>query len=261
MLKFSPANVKIQSLSKVPSLAPFLEGKKKVYSFDLLSGWSCPYAQDCLSKVYDFDGKRTLKDGPHTQFRCFSASQEVVYTNVYKLRKANYDTLRAMSHDADMFHAINDVLPKNAGIVRIHVGGDFFNQAYMMAWLRMAWKNPNVLFYAYTKSLKFWANLREHIETTPNFILTASRGGRLDHMIDTEKFRSVKVVYYEDEAAQSNLEIDHDDSHAADPSKKDKDFALLIHGVQPAGSRASLAIKQLKAKGVKFSYSRKEETK
>jgi hypothetical protein len=69
------------------------------------------------------------------------------------------------------------------------------------------------------------------------------------------------VVYYEDEAAQSNLEIDHDDSHAADPSKKNNDFALLIHGVQPAGSRASLAIKQLKASGVKFSYSRNEETK
>jgi hypothetical protein len=54
-----------------------------------------------------------------------------------------------------------------------------------------------------------------------------------------------------------NLEIDHDDSHAADPSKKNNDFALLIHGVQPAKSRAALAIKQLKADNVKFAYSRK----
>jgi hypothetical protein len=259
MLKFSAANAKIESLSKVPSLARYLEGKKKVYSFDLLSGWSCPYAKDCLSKVYNLDGKRSLKDGPYTEFRCFSASQEVVYTNVYNLRKSNYDTLRAMDDSVEMCYAIHDVLPKNAGIVRIHVGGDFFNQNYMMAWLRLAWKKPNILFYAYTKSLKFWANLREFIDTTPNFILTASRGGRLDHMIESEGFRSVKVVYSEQEAYNLNLEIDHDDSHAADPSKQDKDFALLIHGVQPAGSMASQAIKVLKKEGVKFAYNRKEK--
>ena len=259
MLKFSAANAKIESLSKVPSLARYLEGKKKVYSFDLLSGWSCPYAKDCLSKVYNLDGKRSLKDGPHTEFRCFSASQEVVYTNVYNLRKVNYDTLRAMSHDADMYNAIKEVMPKNAGVIRIHVGGDFFNEKYMLAWLRMAWAYPNVLFYAYTKSLKFWAELRDYIETTQNFILTASRGGRRDHMIESESFRSDKVVYSEQESYNLNLEIDHDDSHAADPSKQDKDFALLIHGVQPAGSMASQAIKVLKKEGVKFAYNRKEK--
>jgi hypothetical protein len=259
MLKFSSANTKIKSLSSVPSLAQYLEGKKKVYSFDLLSGWSCPYAQDCLSKVYNLDGKRTLRDGPLTQFRCFSASQEVVYTNVYNLRKANYDTLRAMSHDADMYNAIKEVMPKNAGVIRIHVGGDFFNEKYMLAWLRMAWAYPNVLFYAYTKSLKFWAKLRGFIDETPNMVLTASRGGRLDSMIESEGFRSVRVVYSELEANLLNLEIDHTDSHAADPYKKNDDFALLIHGVQPAGSMASQAIKTLKKEGVKFSYGKNSE--
>jgi hypothetical protein len=257
MLKFSPANVKIKSLSKVSALEKYLEFKKRIYSFDLLSGWSCPYAQDCLSKVHNIDGKRSLKDGPKTQFRCFSASQEVVYTNVYNLREKNYNTLRAMSHDVDMYYAIKDVMPKNAGVIRIHVGGDFFNEKYMMAWLRMAWAYPNVLFYAYTKSLKFWVNLRGFIEETPNLVLTASYGGRLDHMIEPEGFRSAKVVYSESEAKELGLEIDHDDSHAADPSKKDNDFALLIHGVQPAGSEASQAIKILKAEGVKFAYNRK----
>ena len=77
MAKWSKANAKIEALQTVESLKQYLEGKK-VYSFDLLSGFSCPFAKDCLSKATeDSEGKRTIKDGPHTKFRCFSASQEV----------------------------------------------------------------------------------------------------------------------------------------------------------------------------------------
>ena len=62
MLKFSKANAKIEALSKVPELAKYLEGKRKVYSFDLLSGYSCPFAEQCLSKAtVQLDGKRKLK--------------------------------------------------------------------------------------------------------------------------------------------------------------------------------------------------------
>ena len=73
-------------------------------------------------------------------------------------------------------------------------------------------------------------------------------------MIDEFNLRSAKVVFSEAEAAELELEIDHDDSHAAKPSLRDQDFALLIHGTQPAGSEASTALKKLKGKG---SYSRK----
>ena len=52
----------------------------------------------------------------------------------------------------------------------------------------------------------------------------------------------------------AGLEIDHDDSHAADPTKCNQDFALLIHGTQPAGTEAATALRELKGKG---SYSRK----
>lgn len=254
MLKFSAANAKIESLANVDSIKPFLDGKRKVYSFDLLSGWSCPYANDCLSKVYSENGKRTLKDGPNTQFRCFSASQEVVYTNVYNLRKQNYDTLRVIKHDADMFDAINSVMPKNAGVIRIHVGGDFFNDKYLFAWLRMAWKHPDKLFYAYTKSIPFWVKHRGWIETASNFVLTASYGGRYDNLIESEGLRNVKVIYHPSEA--NGLPIDHTDECAADPSLKNQNFALLIHGQQPAKSKASEAIKILKQENVKFSYSK-----
>ena len=77
MVKFSKANAKIEALKQVESLQKYLEGKK-VYSFDLLSGFSCPFAKECLSKaVENREGKRTIKEGPDTEFRCFSACQEV----------------------------------------------------------------------------------------------------------------------------------------------------------------------------------------
>jgi len=45
------------------------------------------------------------------------------------------------------------------------------------------------------------------------------------------------------EAKQKGLEIDHDDTHAA---YGEKDFALLIHGQQPTGSKAAAAVRALK---------------
>lgn len=252
MLKFSAANVKIEKLKSVPGVAPFLANKRKVYSFDLLSGWSCPFAKDCLSKVRDVEGKLKLIDGPHTQFRCFSASQEVIYRNAYNLRSGNFNGLRGKSL-GDMIDLIATAMPRNLGVCRIHVAGDFFSPVYYAAWVEIANRNPDRLFYAYTKSLPYWRDY----PPPANLVLTASKGGRCDNLIQECGFRYSQVVYSESEAVELGLEIDHDDSHAADPTKRGDSFALLIHGVQPAGSEASKAIKELKKGGVKFSYSRK----
>lgn len=254
MIRFSPANVKIQALSQVDAIKPFLANKRKVYSFDLLSGYSCPFARECFSKAVVTDGKKSIKDGPHTQFRCFSASQEVVFNGVYNMRKANFDGLRGLN-SSDMLRALELALPKNAGVIRIHVAGDFFNQEYFDAWLVLATLRPDVLFYAYTKSLPYWIHRLDSIPA--NFVLTASRGGRMDELIDMYNLRSVKVVFSEAEAG--SLEIDHTDEHAANPDARDNDFALLIHGVQPKGSKASDAIKVMKVNGVQFSYSKQKE--
>jgi hypothetical protein len=215
-------------------------------------------AVNCLSRVYDIDGKRTLKDGKFTEFRCFSASQEVQYPNTYNSRKHNYDLLRACKSSGDMVNLLHASMPQNLGICRIHVGGDFFNRLYMLAWASLAELNPDRLFYAYTKSLPYWIKFRDYFNSLPNFILTASYGGRHDSLIQSEGLRSAIVVYSESQADSLGLEIDHDDSHAADPSKQNDSFALLIHGTQPAGTEAASALQELRKNKVKHSYSRKK---
>lgn len=247
MLKFSPANAKIKELKKVKSLAKFLKNRRKVYSFDLLSGWSCPAAKNCLSKVIIVDGKRKIKDGPDTTFRCFSASQEVLFPAVYNLRKHNFDVLRRCNNFSGKKNLILSAIPKNAGIIRIHVGGDFFNRDYFHSWAEVAKNRPDILFYAYTKSLNFWNDCREFFDGIDNFVLTASWGGKFDHLIVPNKFRSAKVIHSVDDA--NGLAIDHDDSHAADPDEKSNDFVLLIHGSQPKGSDAGKAVRALNGIG------------
>ena len=258
MLKFSKANSKTQALKEVADLQRYFRkrGRKtsKVYSMDLLSGYSCPAAEKCLSRAVVLpNGKRAIRDGKKTEFRCFSASQEAQYSGTYNLRKHNFDLLRGLTID-EMIELIDDSLPDDAGVVRIHVAGDFFNRDYMLAWYYVASLNPSTLFYAYTKSLRFWVGAITELPILENFVLTASYGGRYDYMIDQFHLRSAKVVFSEAEANKLGLEIDHDDSHAANPAWRKTDFALLIHGTQPAGSEAATALKELKGKG---SYSRK----
>jgi hypothetical protein len=256
MVKFSKANAKIEALKQVKSLEKYLEGKK-VYSFDLLSGFSCPFAKECLSKaVENSEGKRTIKDGPDTEFRCFSASQEVQYTNLYNLRKNNFDSLRKLN-TIELVKEILEAMPKDLGVCRIHVAGDFFNEKYFLAWLTIAKMFPQKLFYAYTKSITYWLHNQSLVSSLPNFILTASYGGKADPLIEANNLRASKVVFSEQEAEDLGLDIDHDDSHAADPELKNQDFALLIHGTQPKDTEASKALQLLRKNKVKHSYSRK----
>lgn len=256
-VKFSPANSKLKNLYGVESLKKWTIGKK-IYSFDMLSGHGCPFANECLSKAVEVDGKRKIQDGPNTIYRCFSASQEVLYSNVYNLRKNNFDAMRSIATNVNlsndekidtMSSELQSSTPKKTGIVRIHVGSDFFNPLYFRAWLRVAQVRPDVLFYAYTKSLKYWIENRAEVDRTENFVLTASRGGRLDNLIDKAGLRSSVVVYSVAQAEKLGLEIDHDDSHAADPTKRNQNFALLIHGSQPPGSEAGKAVRALNGLG------------
>lgn len=253
-LKFSHANAKTVGLLEVPAISNFLV-KRKVYSLDLLSGYTCPMAKDCLSKaVVQADGSRRIQDGPHTKFRCFSASQEVQYKNTFAARKYNFDLIRHAGTVARIASAIERSMPRNLGVCRIHVAGDFFNQRYFDAWLAVAKNNPDRLFYAYTKNLPCWIRRRSQVDNLDNFVLTASYGGKKDDIIGRYNLRFAQVVYSVDEAIDLKLPIDHDDSHAANPSTQTNSFALLIHGTQPKGSEASVALKALKGAG---SYSRK----
>lgn len=242
-LVFGRGNAKLDHLEK--------KYKTRVYTFSVQSGVTCPYAKDCKSTaVRGSDGRVKIVDGPDTVFRCFSASQEALFPSVLKSRENNGDIIALAAVDIPAAAAmISQSIPKKTGIVRIHVGGDFKTKAYFCAWLKVAADNPTILFYAYTKSLPFWVWAEAEGIIPENMILTASYGGHRDDLIPKHNLRFAKVVGSVAEARRLKLPIDHDDSHAANPKRANKSFALLIHGAQPAGSQAGKDVRKLNGKG------------
>ena len=134
---------------------------------------------------------------------------------------------------------ICESLPKKFDVMRVHVGGDYFSAEYLKAWIEVAKRNPNKVFYSYSKSL----HLFKQFALPSNLVLTASRGGKYDELIDLHAWKEAVVVYSEKEAADKGLEIAHDDEHAAFGAAN---FALLIPGTQPKGRAAADALKEVK---------------
>lgn len=215
---------------------------KAIGIFSLPAGWTCPCAKDCLSKANKDTG--AVKDGPHTKFRCFAASAEVVFRPVREKRWYNLDLLKSVKTIDGMANLINESLPEQT-YIRIHDSGDFFNEDYFIAWLNVALHNPTKIFYGYTKTLSYLVKYKKLIPS--NFRFSASKGGKQDDLIKKHNLVYAEVVYSVKEAEEKGLEIDHDDSHAIDSKKS---FALLLHGTQPAKSKASVALQKLKAQGI-----------
>lgn len=234
MLKFSVGNGKLA---------------KDTAIFNLPAGHTCPGAQDCLARADKMTGK--IIGGKQSTHRCFSASMEALRPNVRESRWHNLETVKKLLKTQwQMAESIAGILTSrkyhSVKYLRIHESGDFFSSQYLAEWIRAAELCPNIVFYAYTKS----AHLFVDLEIPENFVVTYSIGGKHDDKIP-ECARTARVVFSEEEAARLGLPIDHDDTIARDPNSGP--FALLIHGVQPAGTLAAQSVAELRRRG-EFGY-------
>ena len=216
---------------------------KTIATFSIPAGHTCPFAKECMSKANEITGK--VIDGKHCKYRCFAASEERLFPNVRKARWRNYRLLTSCKSIAEMGDLIQKSLPKDISIVRIHASGDFYSERYFLAWLNVAYNNPKIKFYGYTKGTPFMVKYKKVIPL--NFHLTASKGGTCDSLIPKNKLKFAEVVFSVKEASDKNLELDHDDGLAIYGTKS---FALLLHGNQPAQTPAAKALQVLKSQGI-----------
>jgi len=86
---------------------------------------------------------------PYCRKICYARKAERLYPNVIPYRFEMY----RLSRRSDFVDIINDELRSTPiETVRIHESGDFYSQEYVNKWIQIAYDNPAVIFYAYTKS-------------------------------------------------------------------------------------------------------------
>ena len=223
---FTDGNTKLRQVAEYYGIP-----KTHVVTFNLPSGWTCPGALDCKTKVTR-EGELTQ----HGEIRCYMASMENFYTAKRNQVWRNFDAIfagRAEARGNWIISRLDKEFPR-AEICRIHSGGDFFNQTYFNAWMYVAEEKPNIRFYAYTKSLTFWLHYLQRRSNSfksfpPNVKMIASKGGRYDKLIDKYKWRSVEIVTkphktlktYQDDFMTEIEVLEGNDS-----------FAIMLHGTQ-----------------------------
>ena len=227
---------------------------KGIWHFSLPSGWTCPGAMNCRTKVDKQTGKIVDQQTPDENgdtFRCYAAMDEARYPTVNKARWHNFNLLKAIKSTQEKIDLIVNSIKQTGlirgGTLRVHIGGDYYNQSYFNAWMGAARFFPDVVFYSYTKSIHLLQRyLGDKGKLPSNFVFTCSRGGLFDHLIPSTNTKSARVFFSKEEAEALGLDIDHTDDFAISGSD---DFALVLHGSQPAKSKASKALSELKKNG------------
>jgi hypothetical protein len=192
-----------------------------VFEWNLPTGTTCPFALECKVVVDRHTGKFDVNKG---LYRCYAASPER-FPAVRAHRWANFEEVKA---------GIAPIIPAAAKAIRIHAAGDFFNQAYFDMWLRLAERHPDIEMWAYTKSIPYWVARLGTIP--PNLILTASYGGRHDHLIEQYGLKHVRV-YPTLADVPPGVPIDTNDDCARKPGLN---FALLDNMKQGKNVQKSL---------------------
>ena len=160
-------NAKMKKTSK--------ENKAKIFNFSIPAyktkegKITCPFAKECVKYCYAQKGNYTR----------FPVVQELMEEK-YKISKTN--TFIPLMNE--------EIRKKKATHIRIHDSGDFYSPQYLNKWVDIAKQNTNVIFYAYTKSIKFFVN---GLLLPKNMKVIFSEGSKTDNLINVNKHRHARI--------------------------------------------------------------------
>jgi hypothetical protein len=180
-----------------------------IISFDLPQGHTCPFAGDCLKFCY---AKRGNYGYPQVKNKyAFNYKESLLDSFV---SKAN-ESLQAVGW---------------AKFVRIHSSGDFYNKKYILKWIEIINLNPNIVFYAYTKSIILFKDI-----TLPsNFVLIQSEGTKKDSIYLNYDKPFARIFYDRNELADAIasgkwIDASKEDLNAIKGALTGKNVALFKH--------------------------------
>ena len=141
--------------------------------------------------------------------------------NVLKAHQNNYVGILEALDNGEELELPTKV--KDGDVFRLHVAGDFFDSAYVYAWMRLMINNPNIQFFAYTRSgrmAEMVAPLHELAEL-PNMtlLLSVDRDTGYPNADDWNGFRTAFMM------------VDDDDAYLVEPDThvvfRDNRYAIL----------------------------------
>jgi len=164
---------------------------------------TCPFAGGCQKFCY-------AQKGNYTRFPIVQELME----KKYELTKKN--TFIPLMNE--------EIKKKKATHIRIHDSGDFYSPAYLQKWVDIATQNTNVIFYAYTKSIKFFI---DGLKLPKNLKVIFSEGSKTDNLINVNKHRHARI-FKNKELLQASGYIDasNNDLKAITSNKK---VGLVYH--------------------------------
>tara|TARA_R100000935_G_C2830945_1_gene165045 strand:+ start:1453 stop:2055 length:603 start_codon:yes stop_codon:yes gene_type:complete len=194
-------NAKMKKTSK--------ENKAKILNFSIpayktKSGKStCPFAGGCQAYCYAQKGNYTR----------FPIVQELMEKKYLLSKQDNFPFL------------INtEIQKKKPTHVRIHDSGDFYSPLYLQKWVDIANDNKEVIFYAYTKSIKFFV---EGFTVPTNLKIIFSEGSKTDNLINVNKHRHARIFKTSEElTAAGYIDASSNDLQAITDNKK---VGLIFH--------------------------------
>ena len=128
----------------------------------------CPFAKDCIKY-------------------CYAQKGNYKYPSVIKGLNNRYE----LSKTADFVPKMNaTIILERPTHVRIHDSGDFYSIAYLNKWITIANDNKEVIFYAYTKSIKFFI---DGLKLPKNLKIIFSEGSKTDNLINVNKHRHARI--------------------------------------------------------------------
>jgi len=161
-------NAKMKKTSK--------ENNTKIFNFSIPAyktkggKVTCPFAKDCIKYCY-------AQKGNYIRFPKIADLMEQKYEIS---KQTNFNSLMN-----------EEIKKKKAKYIRIHDSGDFYSIKYLRKWILIAEYNKDVIFYAYTKSIKFFKDF--NINLPDNFKVIFSEGSKTDNLINTLKDRHARI--------------------------------------------------------------------
>ena len=185
-----------------------IENNARVLNFSLpayktITGKTvCPFAKDCIKY-------------------CYAQKGNYKYPSVIKGLNNRYKLSQTNEFVPQMNATIILERPTH---VRIHDSGDFYSIAYLNKWVTIAKQNKDIIFYAYTKSIKFFVN---GLLLPKNMKIIFSEGSKTDDLINTSKHRHARIFKTVEELnASGYIDASNNDLQAITENKK---VGLVYH--------------------------------